>query len=97
MAERSAFRIRTTEYAVYLESSSLIRSHGEGECDEPRSDGDGICGGAAGFAAVLVFVGPDAGAVRHHVRYVCLLVRRVEEVRHGPSGEDAHVRPSVGF
>ena len=99
VAERSAFR--TTECALYLESGSLTQSEGEGEgeCDEPRSHGDGICGCTAGFgsAAVFVDVGADAGAVRHHVRDVSLLVRRVEEVCHGPGGEDAHVRPSMGF
>ena len=98
MAERSDFPTMNA-YSLYLESSSLIRSEGEGERDEPRSEGDGVCGGAAGFgsAAVFVGVGSDACAVRHHVRDVRLLVRRVEEVRHGAGREDAHVRPAVGF
>ena len=90
---------RLNECALYLESGSLTQSEGEGECDEPRSHRDGICGCTAGFgrAAVFVGVGADAGAVRHHVRDVSLLVRRVEKVRHGPGREDAHVRPSMGF
>ena len=88
-----AFRTRNTS-ALFTQQTS-IQSVGEGERDRPRSHGGGVGGGAAGLAAVLVGVGSDAGAVRHDVRDVGLLVRRVEEVRHGPGGEDAHVRSAV--
>ena len=89
-----AFRTRNTS-ALFTQQTS-IQCVGEGERDHPRShSGGGVGGGAAGLAAVLVGVGSDAGAVRHDVRDVGLLVRRVEEVRHGPGGEDAHVRTAV--